>query len=200
MSHHRLALGGAALALILIAAVQAAPAQAAASGTFTATGSMSTDRVGATATLLANGTVLVIGQENLSPQASTNFETYAERYNPATGTWSDASNGLGTCNPQYWCRYESRAVLLSSGNALVEGGLSGSISAYSSGSIASAVLYDPATNSWTSSGAMTNPRSNQTATVLPDGQVLVAGGINYHHPGHGTGTEGPLASAELYTP
>jgi hypothetical protein len=97
-------------------------------------------------------------------------------------------------------RYESRAVLLSSGNALVAGGLLGSISAYNSGSIAGAILYNQATNSWTSTGAMTNPRSNQTATVLPNGQVLIAGGINYHHPGHGTGIESPLASAELYTP
>ena len=55
MLHHRLALGGAALTLVLIAAVQAAPARAAASGTFTATGSMSTDRVGATATMLTKG-------------------------------------------------------------------------------------------------------------------------------------------------
>jgi|SRR5438132_3124550 len=43
---------------------------------------------------------------------------------------------------------------------------------------------------WTATGSMTPRRYDQTATLLPNGQVLVAGG----------GTFGPLKSAELYDP
>ena len=46
---------------------------------------------------------------------------------------------------------------------------------------------------WTATGSMTEARTGHTATLLPNGQVLVAGG-------QGGGFENPiLASAELYT-
>ncbi len=57
---------------------------------------------------------------------------------------------------------------------------------------ASAELYDPATGVWTATGSMATPRFNHTATLLPNGQVLVAGGFEF-----GVGT---LAGAELYDP
>ena len=56
--------------------------------------------------------------------------------------------------------------------------------------------HQPGTNTWTSTGSMTTPREGQTATLLPDGQVLMAGGTNFDHP-HAAIF---LASAELYTP
>lgn len=49
-----------------------------------------------------------------------------------------------------------------------------------------AELYDPATGTWSVTGSMHVARSGQTATLLTDGQVLVAGGAN--------------SSAELYNP
>jgi hypothetical protein len=55
-------------------------------------------------------------------------------------------------------------------------------------------LYDPATRAFTAVGDMKEPRAAQTTTLLPDGQVLVAGGydvINVH---------GLTASAELFNP
>ena len=54
--------------------------------------------------------------------------------------------------------------------------------------VAAAELYDPGTRSWSATGSMATPRAFHTATLLPDGSVLVAGG------------DGPLASAELYDP
>src|SRR3990170_4104235 len=44
---------------------------------------------------------------------------------------------------------------------------------------------------WTATGSMAAARDGHTATLLPDGTVLVAGGV---------GTSGELASAELYDP
>ena len=50
-------------------------------------------------------------------------------------------------------------------------------------------LVDPM---WTTTGSMTTPRFLPTATLLPSGKVLVAGGLS--------GAGSPLASAELYDP
>jgi N-acetylneuraminic acid mutarotase len=61
------------------------------------------------------------------------------------------------------------------------------------GPTASAELYDPDAASWTATGEMIDARSG-SATLLPDGTVLVAGGDD------GTGTDGAYASAELYDP
>ena len=59
--------------------------------------------------------------------------------------------------------------------------------------LTSAELYDPANNSWSSANNLTTPRRAHTATLLPSGKVLVAGGV-------GGTPEDYLKSAELYTP
>ncbi len=63
---------------------------------------------------------------------------------------------------------------------------------YNGSYLSSAELYDPATGSWSSTGSLTTARYFHTATLLPSGKVLVAGGFN--------GSSGPLSSAELYDP
>jgi N-acetylneuraminic acid mutarotase len=74
--------------------------------------------------------------------------------------------------------------LLPNGKVLVAGSLP---------ETASAQLYDPATGAWTTTGSMEAARSNHTATLLLNGQVLVAGG-------KGIDDNTILASAELYDP
>jgi Galactose oxidase, central domain len=63
--------------------------------------------------------------------------------------------------------------------------------------LGSAELYDPATGTFSVTGNMTTPRDGHTATLLPNGKVLIAGG------GIGAGPSlaaHMLASAELYDP
>jgi WD40 repeat protein len=155
-----------------------------ATGRFTATGSMLTGHGSATGTLLPGGDVLVTGR-------ATDF---AELYNPAAGQWSNASTGLGPCIYTQECRLFSTATLLPTGNVLLAGGLVGLIS--NPQTSPGAMLYHPATNAWTATGSMTTGREGQSATLLPDGQVLMAGGTLFDHPHVIMG----LASAELYNP
>ncbi|MBX6752224.1 MAG: hypothetical protein IRY85_21615, partial [Micromonosporaceae bacterium] len=42
--------------------------------------------------------------------------------------------------------------------------------------MASAVIYDPASDSWQATGAMSTPRDKHELALLPDGRVLVMGG------------------------
>ena len=61
-------------------------------------------------------------------------------------------------------------------------------------SLASTELYDPATNSFAApadTAVMNTARTFATATLLPSGKVLIAGGW---------GNSGPLSSTELYDP
>jgi V8-like Glu-specific endopeptidase len=56
-------------------------------------------------------------------------------------------------------------------------------------SIASAEIYDPTSGQFRATGSLREARNSHTATLLPDGTVLLAGGW---------GSDGRLASAELY--
>jgi len=155
-----------------------------ASGSWTTTGSMGNGRTGHTATLLHNGKVLVVGGYQYFSQLAS-----AELYDPASGTWS----ATGSLNLR---RDGHTATLLSDGKVLVAGGSVYNGGFFGGSSIDSVELYDPASGTWTATGSLVTSRSGHTAELLPNGKVLVAGGLNTVYPMHNTF----LASAELYDP
>ena len=69
------------------------------------------------------------------------------------------------------------ATLLMNGKILFAGGLVIGAS-YPYANYPDAELYDPSTGSFTTSGNLIQPRSEHTATLLPDGAVLITGGIS----------------------
>jgi N-acetylneuraminic acid mutarotase len=159
------------LALGALTVLPAVTTLAAGSGTWTLTGSMHVAREDATATLLQNGQVLVVGSESAS----------AELYNPATGSWT-------TTGSMHTPHNAASATLLQSGQVLVAGGSA------STGPLASAELYNPATGTWTVTGSMHSARYQHNAVLLANRQVLVSGGYNENcSPPY-------LTSAELYNP
>ncbi|WNG43111.1 kelch-like protein [Archangium minus] len=149
-----------------------------ATGTWKTTGSYTTPRQGQTMTLLPNGKVLVAGGYFYGSLAT------AEVYDPTKDTWS-ATSSMSTP------RFYPTATLLPNGKVLVAGGSSGT---GSSTILATAELYDPATGTWSPTGSMSTPRDRHTATLLPNGKVLVASGYT------NSGSGGTVATAELYDP
>lgn len=109
-----------------------------------------------TATLLADGKVLVAGGYK---QAYVPTDS-AELYDPATNTWTSAGNMSAT-------RHQHTSTRLNNGKVLIVGSYSGA---------AGAELYDPADNTWTSAGNMISAHSKHTTTLLANGKVLVVGG------------------------
>lgn len=85
------------------------------------------------------------------------------------------------------------ATLLTNGKVLIAGG---DATLPGSHTWASAELYNPLTGTFALTGTMTTPRTDHTATLLPDGRVLIAGGSVYS----GDGSSTALAGAELYDP
>ncbi|HEY8106176.1 MAG TPA: kelch repeat-containing protein [Gemmatimonadales bacterium] len=146
-------------------------------GRWSPTGSMAAERAGHTATLLASGKVLIVGGNfGAGPEA--------ELYDPSTGSFSPT--GAMPLDPAF-----HTATLLATGRVLITGGLVPAAGHYVPSS--SAELYDPETNSWSSTAQpMLLARDLQSATLLPGGEVLIAGGHNNE--------QGTLASAELYDP
>jgi len=140
---------------------------------------MSLDRVDHTATLLSDGKVLVVGGNGgLGPiHASTVL------YDPVTNSWSTRAN-LGIK------RAGHSATRLANGKILVAGGWNEMGPAIVSSLTATAELYDPASDTWTPIASMSHARIGQTATLLPDGRVLVAGGYDQTTP----------LGAEIYDP
>lgn len=90
-------------------------------------------------------------------------------------------------------RMEHTATLLPNGKVLVVGG-----DATLAGSPvwSSAELYDPATSSFSLTGSMSMPRAGQTATLLPDGRVLIVGGYTQMT----NALYSTVASAKIYDP
>ena len=148
------------------------------SNSWRSAGEMSVPRANHTATLLADGRILVTGGLNSFGRGVAG----AEIYNPATNSWSTAGR-------MREARYHHTATLLPNRRVLVAGGhqLTGEGSTVA---LSSAELYDPATNSWLPAPRMRVPRDNHTATSLPGGRVLVTGG--------GTRTAGFVRGAESY--
>ena len=172
--------------------------------TFSPTGSMAAPRAGHTATLLADGRVLITGGSTGAPPpvafqvvfasyqggsdpsghlaavAGYNMLASAEVYDPTTGTFTP------TGSMSRW-RDVHTSTLLQDGRVLVVGG-----NDEWPASLTSAELYDPTAGTFSDTGSLVKGRWFHTATLLQDGRVLITGGKGPNDKSY--------ASAELYDP
>lgn len=131
------------------------------------TASLHVARYGHSATRLRDGRLLVVG-------GTDGFEGLrsAEIYDPATGMWTTTSRMSVTREFDTVCC--KGTVLLNSGKVLVAGGSDGAANRRVS---RSAEIYDPATGTWSATGAMRVGRAWGGRFVrLADGKVLAVGG------------------------
>jgi hypothetical protein len=124
-------------------------------------------RVGHTATVLADGRVLVIGGAN----AVIGVVASVEIYDPATENWEPADD-ITTI------RVGHTATLLSDGRVLVLGG----VGSDGGTPVTEAEFFDPTSGTWSSAGIVLTPRLGHTSTLLEDGRVLVVGEDNLYEP------------------
>ncbi len=135
-------------------------------GTFTATSnSMSAVRFGASAVLLNSGSVLIAGGFD-----GINLPAAAEIYSSSNSGFTGPGPSLNVP------RYHATATLLNNGQVLVAGG---STCASPGCPTNAAEIYDPVANTFTIvAGGMNIPRFHHTATLLTNGDVVVAGGYS----------------------
>jgi len=155
------AFGTSAVAALLLPAMSIV---AQTSGTWMYTGRLNQARFNHSSVLLNNGKVLVFGGQYQLRHAKAIL--LSELYDPVTGVWTPSGNSNAAL--EY-----GTATLLPSGKVLATRGCSDFNCNTPAGS---AELYDPSSGTWSVTGAMVSPRSYQTATLLTNGKVLVAGG------------------------
>jgi hypothetical protein len=189
-----------------------------ATGAFTLTGSMRTPHVFHAATLLNTGKVLISGADDRSlelydpatgaftPTGYVNGSAYGVpatrllngnvllggyHYGPDAALYDTASGSIRAFRfPDLVHVFGYSATLLTNGKILLAGG------ADPFTSTCCAHLYDPASETFQTTGSLVAGRAAHTATLLPSGLVLLAGGYG----GIPADVQSDLASAELYDP
>lgn len=157
-----------------------------ASGTWSTTGNAGTTIINAIAPRLPSGQVFVTGS---FASGSASYST-ATLYDRSTGKFT-VQNGLCNCGG-------FKGSLIITGKILVAGGF---ISVHKLPSnitetIASAELWDPSTQTWSSTRNLNTSRGAKSVTILSNGQALLAGGDTFDKQ---TGQLVITTTAELYT-
>jgi hypothetical protein len=159
--------------------------------TFSKASYLNVARSAHTATLLPNGQVLVIGGED----AQRNMLDSIELYDPVAAQWTEIGHlPAGRSN--------HTAVLLPSGQVLVAGGGQAGSNGLPSGVgvTSSVVIVNPSAGDASALVTVTDSlqigRSHHVAALLPNGNVLVAGGSP--SAGDAGATPLPLSEAEIY--
>jgi hypothetical protein len=150
-------------------------------GVWTLTDSMRVSRRSHTATTLGSGRVLVAGGCDGDPCSIT------EQYDPARGRWLPSPS---LQRP----RVRHSAAVLDGGRVLADGGTYFCDPQFGfCFTTNTAEIYSPGTNRWDRTGRLNVPRELHRSALLPDGRVLVTGGVSDEQ-------AAPLASTEIFTP
>ena len=148
--------------------------------TWTPTQDMGIGRGRPKAVLLSDGRVLVTGDRRYDLSSTARN---VEIFDPETGMWTPADD-LSRPSAGH------SLTLLPDGKVLVAGGVHPV--QVGSGAYSTTEIFDPSTNSWSTGPELSGPRANHSATLLPDGRVLLIGGIAPEFV--------PLSSMEFVTP
>ena len=179
-----LALGAAVVVLVsLVAAVVLPRLDPGPARPLVPAGELMEPRAGHTATRLPDGRVLIVGGVTRDRSVAR-----AELWDPRTRSFEPAGTLVEP-------RISHTASLLPDGRVLVVGGTLARPEGSAELTIfASAEVWDPTSRSFSPAGTLAQPRVSHTATSLPDGRVLIAGGRSDSRDSVG------LASVEIWDP
>jgi len=150
------------------------------SGTFAPAGAMASGRGAHTATRLADGRVLIAGGVDGITALSA-----VEMFDPATNRFHQAAPLPGP-------RATHGAALLRDGRVLVAGGQAGV--GHGNALLDTAVVYDPAKDTWTPTAPLAVAKYKLAIAPLPDGGAMVVGGQTADD------AAARLATTELFDP
>ena len=156
-------------------------------GSWSATGTTGTTMLNPITPRLPSGEVFVTG----SFRSGNRDISTAALYNPSTGQFTLET---GPCNCTGF-----NGGLLQTGKVLAAGGfvLVHALPYDKTETTNAAELWDPSTQTWTSTGNLNTSRGAESLTILSNGQVLVAGGETFNK--H-TGQLAVTNTAEIDTP
>ncbi|MHC4513159.1 MAG: Kelch repeat-containing protein [Planctomycetota bacterium] len=152
------------------------------SGKWTGTGNLSERLLTPALTTLTNGKVLVSGGVGVDfffgVPIGLGTRTGCQLFDPKTGKWAAAGSMKASR-----AAHDINTVLLKNGKVLATGGVAGSVTVLNPTlagikSIANAEVYDPTANGWTAVTNMAVARATHTATLMPDGKVILTGGTS----------------------
>lgn len=148
-------------------------------------------RTGHTATTLTDGRVLIAGGVQSGFLGIPSFLTSCTRYSASTNTYTAtaALPGGGRALPN--------GLRLADGRVILTGGLSADIINQTITAVTTVSIYNNTSNTWQSGPNMTTGRYVHTATLLPNNEVLVTGGVT--GTASATTTAVTVASCEAYT-
>jgi hypothetical protein len=139
---------------------------------WTVTGPMNIDRAGHMAVTLNDGRVLVTGGESshrgLGGSDPITTQSQGEIFSVSSNTWSLIANAS-------FRREAHGMALFNDGRVLVAGG-NGIDNQSNPLETATAEIYDPILDSWTTVESLSSARQFLTATTLQSGKILVVGG------------------------
>ncbi len=138
--------------------------------------------LGAALTTLGTGKVLLSGGIGVDfffgLPVGLATRTNCTLYDPKNNRWAGAASMKSGR-----AAHDINVVVMTNGKVLVTGGLAGSVSVSNTSlagikSLANAEVYNPGSNSWSAIANMAVSRSAHTATLVPNGRVIVAGGTS----------------------
>ena len=138
-------------------------------GTFSVIGELPKGRAAHSATLLADGRILVAGGMEIKGKVKKGEDP--DTIAVATTLLVDPVAGTVTEGPPMGtARAGHVAVALADGRVLIAGGVDAG-----SDQLRSAEIYDPVTGTFTETGRLTAARTTASGSLLPDGRVLIVG-------------------------
>lgn len=161
-----------------------------ASNTWISTGTLNNARDNHAAVLLEDGRVLVAGGVSGTPQGDGFTLKSAEIYDPQTGAWIEV-------NSMVHDRFHHQATKLTDGRVLVTGGNNSGNHCVAN---FTTEIFDPQTGLWSKAEHMNVERKLHSAFLLPDGSVIVIGGITLPVAGNPQTCQSFTATTERFDP